>query len=103
MMHPNSLAANAIPDKAKQRKLIIALLLKRPGLTRNEIAAHLAAYKIPLSSVCGRVSEMKDDGMLTECGDQIVTHKLADGKTRNSRRSLLKIVNQPEGAQSLSK
>lgn len=99
MIHQNSIQANAIPDKAKQRKLIIALLLKQPGLTRNEIAAHLAGYKIPLTSVCGRVSEMKDDGLLTECGDQIVTHVLADGKTRNTKRALLKIVNQPEGAQ----
>jgi hypothetical protein len=93
MIHENSITANGIPDKAQQRRMI-AHCVRDQAMTRNEIAAQLR--QIPLTSICGRVAEMKRDGLLVEVGNQIVEHALASGGTRKVKRSLLKIANQPE-------
>jgi hypothetical protein len=87
MIHENSITANGIPDKAQQRRMI-AHCVRDQAMTRNEIAAQLR--QIPLTSICGRVAEMKRDGLLVEVGSQVVEHRMADGSTRAASRSLVK-------------
>lgn len=58
---------HSLEDLSKSKRRIVDLLTREPnGLTRHEIGERL---RMPLSTVCGRVSELEGDGWIFSTDD----------------------------------
>jgi predicted ArsR family transcriptional regulator len=71
---------HSLEDLSDSKRRIIELLTREPnGLTRHEIGERL---RMPLSTVCGRVSELEGDGWLFSTDDTRETQirKAGDGR-----------------------
>lgn len=80
-MHPHSMEAKDLPMKYTQQKEILHSI-RMQSATRQELSERL---DLPINSICGRVRELIDQGVVYEEGH--VIH--FDQKGRRSRRAIL--------------
>lgn len=82
-VHINSIETykNIIDRLPKSRAAVLRAIAERGPITRNEVAEFL---NIPINRITGRVCELRDAGLIIECGTM---------RTKDDRpRALLKAV-----------
>lgn len=69
-MHPHSIEAHAslLDDLPKRRRFVLRAIQEHPGSTRNDLAD---IYHVPLATICGRVRELIDMGLVRERGIKV--------------------------------